>query len=45
MCKLKGLNGKQGVMMPIQNVKNLMLKDEVIEAVKNGQLIFMLYPL
>ncbi|AUN12977.1 ATP-binding protein [Paraclostridium sordellii] len=37
VCKLKGLNGKQGVMMPIQNVKNLMLKDEVIEAVKNGQ--------
>lgn len=37
VCKIKGLNGKQGVMMPIQNVKNLMLKDEVIEAVKNGQ--------
>jgi len=28
ICKLKGLNGKQGVMMPIQNVKNLVLKDE-----------------
>lgn len=37
VCKIKGLNGKQGVMMPIQNVKNLMLKDEVIEAVKNGE--------
>ena len=37
ICKLKGLNGKQGVMMPIQNVKNLVLKDEVIEAVKNKQ--------
>lgn len=37
ICKLKGLNGKQGVMMPIQNVKNLTLKDEVIEAVKAGE--------
>lgn len=37
VCKIKGLNGKQGVMMPIQNVKNLMLKDEVIEAVKQGE--------
>ena len=37
VCKIKGLNGKQGVMMPIQNVKNLMLKDEIIEAVKQGQ--------
>lgn len=37
VCKLKGLNGNQGVMMPIQNVKNLMLKDEVIQAVKNGK--------
>ncbi len=37
VCKLKGLNGKQGVMMPIQNVKNLMLKDEIIEAVKENK--------
>ncbi|WP_195948000.1 Lon protease family protein [Paraclostridium bifermentans] len=37
VCKIKGLNGKQGVMMPIQNVKNLILKDEVVEAVKNGE--------
>ena len=37
VCKIKGLNGKQGVMMPIQNVKNLMLKDEIIEAVKQGE--------
>jgi lon-related putative ATP-dependent protease len=36
ICKLKGLTGKQGVMMPIQNVKNLTLKDEVIEAVNDG---------
>jgi predicted ATP-dependent protease len=34
VCKVKGLTGKQGVMIPESNVKNLMLKDEVIEAVK-----------
>ena len=37
VCKLKGLTGNQGAMIPIQNVKNLMLKDEVIEAVKEGK--------
>jgi len=36
ICSKKGLTGKQGVIIPIQNVKNLALKDEVIEAVKNG---------
>lgn len=35
VCKLKGLNGKQGVIMPYQNVKNLMLNDEVVNAIKN----------
>lgn len=37
VCMLKGLTGKQGVIIPHQNVKNLMLKDEVIDAVKRGQ--------
>ncbi len=37
VCKIKGLTGKQGVMMPIQNVKNLVLKDEVVEAIKNRE--------
>ncbi|BEP28281.1 Lon protease family protein [Helicovermis profundi] len=37
VCKLKGITGKQGVMMPHQNVKNLMLSSEVIEAVKKGE--------
>ncbi|QEK11484.1 AAA family ATPase [Crassaminicella thermophila] len=36
VCKLKGITGKQGVMIPHQNVKNLMLSDEVIKAVENG---------
>jgi len=33
VCKLRGLDGSHGVMIPKQNVKNLMLKNEVIEAV------------
>ena len=36
VCKAKGLTGDQGVMMPIQNIKNLLLKDEVVEAVEGG---------
>ena len=35
-CKHAGLTGNQGVMIPHANVKDLMLRDEVIEAVKNG---------
>ena len=37
VCKIKGFTGKQGIMMPIQNVKNLLLKEEVVEAVKAGK--------
>ena len=37
ICKLKGLNGKHGVIIPIQNVINLSLCDEVIESVKNHE--------
>ncbi len=36
VCKDKGLTGKQGVIIPVQNVKDLMLKDEVIEAVRKN---------
>jgi predicted ATP-dependent protease len=36
VCKNKGFTGTQGVIIPHQNVKNLMLKDEVIETVKEG---------
>lgn len=35
ICKLRGLNGTHGVMIPIQNVRNLNLSDEVINAVKD----------
>jgi lon-related putative ATP-dependent protease len=37
ICKHKGLTGKQGVMIPSKNVRNLMLKQEVIDAVEAGQ--------
>jgi lon-related putative ATP-dependent protease len=42
ICKTKGLTGKQGVMIPESNVQNLMLKEEVVEAVREGK--FHLYP-
>ena len=34
VCKKRGLNNEQGVIIPIQNVRNLHLSDEIIEAVK-----------
>jgi len=36
VCKLIGLTGEQGVVIPNTNVKNLMLKDEVIQAVADN---------
>lgn len=42
ICKLRGLTGDQGVMIPYQNIKNLNLSDEVIKAVKDGN--FHVYP-
>jgi lon-related putative ATP-dependent protease len=37
VCKAKGLTGLQAVMIPDSNVQNLMLKEEVIDAVRAGQ--------
>ena len=37
ICKSRGLDGTQGVMIPKLNVKNLNLSDEVVEAVRNKQ--------
>lgn len=37
VCRAKGFTGSQGVIIPIQNVDNLMLKDEILEAAKNRQ--------
>ena len=41
ICSLKGLTGNQGVMIPESNIDNLMLKDEVVEAVEKD--IFHIY--
>jgi lon-related putative ATP-dependent protease len=42
-CKSDALTGEQGVIIPHQNVQNLMLKSEVIEAVEEGK--FHIYPI
>jgi lon-related putative ATP-dependent protease len=42
VCKLKGLTGQQGVLIPAENVDDLMLRDEVVEAVAKGR--FHIYP-
>lgn len=36
ICKMRGLDGSHGVMIPVQNVENLSLSDEIVDAVKNG---------
>ncbi len=42
VCRVKGLTGEQGIIIPEQNVKNLMLREDVVEAVKDGK--FHVYP-
>ncbi|MCM8750478.1 AAA family ATPase [Thermomicrobiaceae bacterium CFH 74404] len=37
VCKSKGLTGGQGVIIPAANAQHLMLKDEVVEAVRQGR--------
>lgn len=37
VCKEIGLDGKQGVLIPERNMRHLMLSDEVIQAVTDGQ--------
>lgn len=36
-CKLQGLTGRQGCIIPRQNMQHLMLRQDVIDAVANGQ--------
>lgn len=36
-CRIQGLTGTQGVLIPATNVQNLMLEPEIVEAVKSGQ--------
>ncbi len=42
ICKARGLNGQHSVIIPESNVQNLMLKEEVVNAVKAGK--FHIYP-
>jgi predicted ATP-dependent protease len=37
VCKAKGLTGDQGVMIPYQNIRNLVLREDVVKAVQEGQ--------
>lgn len=43
VCSLQGLMGTQGVVIPGSNVKQLMLRSEVIDAVAEGK--FHIYPI
>ncbi len=42
LCRARGLTGEQGVLIPEANVKNLMLREDVIAAVREGK--FRVYP-
>jgi lon-related putative ATP-dependent protease len=42
LCRARGLSGEQGVLIPVANVRHLMLRHDVIEAVRAGQ--FRIYP-
>jgi lon-related putative ATP-dependent protease len=41
-CKVKGLKGDEGVMIPKSNVQHLMLNEDVVDAVRRGR--FHIYP-
>lgn len=43
ICRAKGLTGSQGVIIPRRNVRHLMLRREVVEAVRDGK--FSIYPI
>jgi len=43
ICKVRGLTGEQGVLIPESNVQHLMLRDEVVRAVAEGK--FHVYPI
>jgi lon-related putative ATP-dependent protease len=42
VCQSRGLTGKQGVLIPVQNAQDLMLRPDVLEAIKKGT--FNVYP-
>jgi lon-related putative ATP-dependent protease len=42
VCRRRGLTGEQGVLIPAENVQHLMLRDDVVEAARDGR--FHVYP-
>ncbi len=43
ICRARGLTGEQGVLIPQANIKHLMLREDVVEAVDAGR--FHVYPI
>ena len=43
LCNSRGLTKEQGVLIPEQNIRDLMLRDDIVEAVKKKQ--FHIYPM
>jgi ATP-dependent Lon protease len=43
VCRIQGFSGTQGVMMPASNVEDLMLRDDILEAVRAGK--FHIWPI
>lgn len=43
VCKARGITGEEGVVIPASNVKHLMLRRDVVEAVEKG--LFSIYPI
>jgi lon-related putative ATP-dependent protease len=37
VCRVKGMTGRQGVMIPAENIEDLMLRDDVIDSVASGK--------
>jgi predicted ATP-dependent protease len=37
LCDLRGLTGQQGVLIPRANIRNLMLREDIVEAVRAGK--------
>ncbi|MDP3111308.1 MAG: ATP-binding protein [Thermodesulfovibrionales bacterium] len=43
LCRLRGLDGSHGVVIPRRNIKHLMIKKAVVDAVREGK--FSIYPI
>ena len=39
VCRVRGLSGDQGVIIPASNVQHLMLREDVVEAVRDGTFV------